>query len=55
MNRVDLPHQDALVVTLQVGNFEVKRILIEPMAGANIIFLHVLICMELMIKDVIKN
>lgn len=27
---VDLSHQDALVVTLQVGNFEMKMIRINP-------------------------
>lgn len=29
LKEVDLQHQDALVVTLQVGNFKVKMILID--------------------------
>jgi hypothetical protein len=35
---VQLPHSDALVVTMQIGNFEVKRILIDPGSSAEIMY-----------------
>ena len=35
---VQLPHSDALVVTMQIGDFEVKRILIDPGSSAEIIY-----------------
>ncbi|XP_031258284.1 uncharacterized protein LOC116116330 [Pistacia vera] len=34
------PHHDALVVTLQIANIIVKRILIDPSSSANIMFLE---------------
>lgn len=40
---VDMPHQDNLVLTLQVGNFKMKRVLINPRTGANITFLAALV------------
>jgi hypothetical protein len=35
---VQLPHSDALVVTMRVGNFDVKRILIDPGSLAEIMY-----------------
>jgi hypothetical protein len=35
---VQLPHSDALVVTMQIGNFHVKRILIKPGSSAEIMY-----------------
>lgn len=35
---VQLPHSDALVVTMRVGNFDVKRILIDPGSSAEIMY-----------------
>jgi hypothetical protein len=35
---VQLPHFDALVVTMQIGDFEVKRILIDPESFAEIMY-----------------
>uniref|UniRef100_A0A2N9FBJ4 Uncharacterized protein n=1 Tax=Fagus sylvatica TaxID=28930 RepID=A0A2N9FBJ4_FAGSY len=35
---VQLPHSDALVVTMQIGDYEVKRILIDPGSSAEIMY-----------------
>jgi hypothetical protein len=35
---VQLPHSDALVVTMQIGNFDVKRILIDLGSSAEIMY-----------------
>ncbi len=35
---VQLPHFDALVITMRVGNFDVKRILIDPGSSAEIMY-----------------
>ncbi len=35
---VQLPHFDALVVTMQIGDFDVKRILIDPGSSAEIMY-----------------
>uniref|UniRef100_A0A2N9ENV4 RNase H type-1 domain-containing protein n=1 Tax=Fagus sylvatica TaxID=28930 RepID=A0A2N9ENV4_FAGSY len=35
---VQLPHSDALVVTMQIGDFEVKRILIDPGSSVEIMY-----------------
>uniref|UniRef100_A0A2N9IQL1 Reverse transcriptase domain-containing protein n=1 Tax=Fagus sylvatica TaxID=28930 RepID=A0A2N9IQL1_FAGSY len=35
---VQLPHSDALVVTMQIGDFKVKRILIDPGSSAEIMY-----------------
>jgi hypothetical protein len=35
---VQLPHSDALVVAMQIGDFEVKRILIDPGSSAEIMY-----------------
>uniref|UniRef100_A0A2N9IFY5 Uncharacterized protein n=1 Tax=Fagus sylvatica TaxID=28930 RepID=A0A2N9IFY5_FAGSY len=35
---VQLPHFDALVVTMRIGNFDVKRILIDPGSSAEIMY-----------------
>uniref|UniRef100_A0A2N9I869 Integrase catalytic domain-containing protein n=1 Tax=Fagus sylvatica TaxID=28930 RepID=A0A2N9I869_FAGSY len=35
---VQLPHSDALVVTMQIGNFHVKRIIIDPGSSAEIMY-----------------
>lgn len=52
---INMLHQDTLVIKLQVGNFEVKRILVDPGASASIIFLSALHNMELTTKDMIKT
>uniref|UniRef100_A0A2N9G037 Integrase catalytic domain-containing protein n=1 Tax=Fagus sylvatica TaxID=28930 RepID=A0A2N9G037_FAGSY len=38
LERVQLPHSDALVVTMQIGNFDIKRILINPGSSAEIMY-----------------
>ena len=35
---VQLPHSDALVVTMKIGNFDVKRILIDPRSSTEIMY-----------------
>ena len=35
---VQLPHSDALVVTMQIGNFDVRRILIDPGSSTEIMY-----------------
>jgi hypothetical protein len=35
---VQLPHSDALVFTMQIGDFDVKRILIDPGSSAEIMY-----------------
>lgn len=35
---MQLPHSDALVVTMRVGKFDVKRILIDPGSLAEIMY-----------------
>ncbi len=35
---VQLPHSDALVITLRIGKFNVKRILIDPGSSAEIMY-----------------
>lgn len=52
---IDMLHQDTLVITLQVENFKVKRILVDRGAGASIIFLSSLLNMELTTKDLKKT
>jgi hypothetical protein len=38
LERVQLPHSDALVITLRIGEFHVKRILIDPGSSAEIMY-----------------
>ena len=38
LERVQLPHSDALVVTMQIDNFDIKRILINPGSSAEIMY-----------------
>ena len=35
---VQLPHSDALMVTLRIGEFDVKRILIDPGSSVEIMY-----------------
>ena len=35
---MQLPHSDALVVMMRIGNFNIKRILIDPGSSAEIIY-----------------
>lgn len=51
----NMPHQDAIMITLQVNNFEDKRILVNPGAGTDIIICLALLNMELTTKDVMKT
>lgn len=52
---VEIPNQDALVLTLQVSNFEVKRVLIEPGQDPTSYSFFALFNMELTNKDVMKS
>ena len=36
---IHLPHEDALVVTLRIANFDIKRILIDNGSSVNVLFL----------------
>ena len=38
LERVQLPHSDALVITLRIEEFDVKRILIDPGSSAEIMY-----------------
>ena len=38
LERVQLPHSDALVVTLRIGEFDVKRVLIDPGSSVEIMY-----------------
>lgn len=52
---VDVPHQDALVLMLQAGNFEVNRVIIDSGSKANILFRSALLSMKLTTIDMMKS
>ena len=39
---IHLPHEDALVVTLRIANFDIRRILIDNGSSVNVLFLSTL-------------
>jgi len=49
---LDKPHDDALVISLDVGNCEVQRVLIDTGSSVNLIFMDTLIRMGISKKDV---
>ena len=51
LNRVQHPHNDALVVTLAINNFDVKRILIDPGASTEIMYFDLFQNLGLTEKD----
>ncbi|XP_038716632.1 uncharacterized protein LOC120009963 [Tripterygium wilfordii] len=49
------PHDDALVITLQIANCEVKRIMIDDDSSANLLFMSTLQAMGLSEADIIRS
>jgi len=49
---LDKPHDDALVISLDVGNCEVQRILIDTGSSVDLIFLDTLVRMGISKKDI---
>ena len=47
------PHDDALVVTLQIGGYDVRRVLVDQGSGAKIMYLD-LYNINLMLKDLVS-
>ena len=48
------PHDDALVVTLQIGGYNVKRILVDQGSGAEIMYLDLYKGLNLKLEDLSK-
>ena len=48
---VHCPHEDALVVTLRVSNYDVRRVLINNGNAVNVIFLDTLRKMDLICDE----
>ena len=38
MKGVDVPHNDTLVLTVNINTFEVKRVLIDPSSSSEIMY-----------------
>ena len=51
---LERPHDDALVITLDVANFEVSRILIDISSSVDLIFLSTLERMGISMADVVE-
>ena len=47
------PHDDALVVTLQIGGYDVRKVLVDQGSGAKIMYLD-LYNINLMLKDLVS-
>ena len=45
------PHDDALVVTLRIGGYDVKRVLVDQGSGAEIIYLDLYKGLNLKLED----
>ena len=48
-----LPHDDALVVTLRIGGYDVKRVMVDQGNGAEIMYLDLYKGLNLKPKDLI--
>ena len=48
------PHNDALVVTLQIGGYDVRRVLVDQGSGAKIMYLDLYNGLNLMLKDLVS-
>ena len=48
------PHDDALVVTLQIGGYDVRRVLVDQGSGAKIMYLDLYNGLNLMLKDLVS-
>ncbi|XP_021801928.1 uncharacterized protein LOC110746041 [Prunus avium] len=52
---IQFPHNDALVITLQIGNSKVKRVMIDGGSSAEVMFLNTFKRMKLDIKGIRPN
>ena len=48
------PHDDALVVTLQIGGYDVRKVLVDQGSGAKIMYLDLYNGLNLMLKDLVS-
>ena len=48
------PHNDALVVTLQIGGYDVRRVLVDQGSGVKIMYLDLYNGLNLMLKDLVS-
>ena len=48
------PHDDALVVTLRIGGYDVRRVLVDQGSGAKIMYLDLYNGLNLMLKDLVS-
>ena len=48
------PHDDALVVTLQIGGYDVRRVLVDQGSGVKIMYLDLYNGLNLMLKDLVS-
>ena len=48
------PHYDALVVTLRIGGYNVKRVLVDQRSGAKIMYLDLYKGLTLKPEDLLK-
>ncbi|XP_038701868.1 uncharacterized protein LOC119998599 [Tripterygium wilfordii] len=55
MTKLLNPHDDALVITLQIANCEVKRIMIDDGSSVNLLFMSTLQAMRLSEADIIRG
>ncbi|XP_075636618.1 uncharacterized protein LOC142608839 [Castanea sativa] len=49
------PHNDALVVTLKIGGYDVKRVLVDQGSGAEIIYLDLYKGLKLKLEDLANS
>ena len=48
------PHDDALMVTLRIGGYDVRRVLVDQGNGAKIMYLDLYNGLNLMLKDLVS-
>ena len=48
------PHDDALMVTLRIGGYDVRRVLVDQGSGAKIMYLDLYNGLNLMLKDLVS-
>ena len=48
------PHDDALGVTLQIGGYDVRKVLVDQGNGAKIMYLDLYNGLNLMLKDLVS-